>query len=282
MSDATIASVPLYTNLDRIANELAARGIGPSDPIPPEQLFAIDQWHYHGTDAIRAAADHLLLGPASRVLDVGSGVGGPARYLAHVTGCHVTALELQPNLNALAVDLTRRCGLGERVTHRCGDALTCSLPEAAFDAAVSWLAILHIPDRPRLLRRLARSLRPGAGCYIEDLAQRAPFSDRDLRDLRQIIFGVSVSSIEDYIGDLHAASFTDVEATDMTQDWSAFASARAVAWRAGHTDYARVHGEAAYAAQEMFYDLIRRLYESGSLAGVRVTARAPLAPIASQ
>jgi hypothetical protein len=82
MSDRTaISSMPLYTHLDRVEKTLGALGIGPGESIRPEQLFAIDQWHYHGTDAIRAAAEALRLGPVSRVLDVGSGIGGPARYL---------------------------------------------------------------------------------------------------------------------------------------------------------------------------------------------------------
>ncbi len=104
--NAAIRSVPLYTHLERIERGLAALGIGPSDPILPEQLFHLDQWHYHGIEAIHAAAEQLGLGPASRVLDVGSGLGGPARYLAHMTGCHVTALELQPELHSIAADLT--------------------------------------------------------------------------------------------------------------------------------------------------------------------------------
>ena len=162
MSDQTaISSMPLYTHLDRVEKALAALGVGRRDPIRPEQLFAIDQWHYHGTYAIRAAAEALRLGPASRVLDVGSGIGGPARYLAHTTGCHVTALELQPELHQIGVDLTRRSGLAGRVTHLCGDALTYPLPLAEFDAAVSWLAILHISDRRHLFARLARALRAG-------------------------------------------------------------------------------------------------------------------------
>ena len=60
-----IAAMPLYTNLDRIARGLAAQGIGPGDPIRPEQLFALDQWHYHGTEAIAAAARAFDLGPQS-------------------------------------------------------------------------------------------------------------------------------------------------------------------------------------------------------------------------
>ena len=276
MTDATgIAAVPLYTQLERVDRGLAALGIGPGEPIAPEQLFSLDQWHYHGTDAIRAAADHFGLGPASRVLDIGSGIGGPARFLASTFGCHVTALELQPNLHEIAVDLTRRCGLDERVTHLCGDALVHPLPEAAFDAVVSWLAVLHIPDRPRLFARMARTLRPGGGCYIEDLCMRAPFGEEDLRDLHEIVFGTTVTSIDDYAADARSAGFVDVVAADLTGDWAPFAAERLMAWRQNHAAYAQTHGEAAYAAQELFYRVIARLYDGGSLGGIRLVASVP-------
>jgi sarcosine/dimethylglycine N-methyltransferase len=275
MNAKSLADMPLYSNLDRIARGLSARGIGATDPIPPEQLFDLDEWHYHGIDAIRAAADQLQLGPTSRVLDIGSGVGGPARYLAHMIGCRVTALELQPKLNAIAVDLTQRTGLSERVTHVLGDALAYPFADAEFDAVVSLLAILHIPDRPRLFERLAHALRSGGGCYVEDLCARAPFAPEDLRDLREVVFGVSVTSIEDYAKDMRAAGFVDVAVTDLTSDRAPYAAERLRLWRQNHEPYARVHGEGAYAAQEKFYSVIARLYDSGSLAGVRLVARAP-------
>lgn len=275
MTCISLAAMPLYTNLDRIARGLAAAGVGPNDPVAPEQLFALDQWHYHGTDAIRAAAEWLGLGRRSRVLDIGGGIGGPARYLAHVTGCHVTAVEIQPELHAIGVDLTRRSGLGDRVTHICGDALTCPLDDASFDAVVSWLAILHIPDRRRLCTRLARAVRAGGGCYIEDLCMHAPFVADDLKSVREIVCGISMSSIEDYVKDLQSAGFIDVAATDLTGDWAPFAAVRLRKWRQDHEAYARVHGEQAYAAQETFYAVIAHLYESGSLGGVRLTARVP-------
>ncbi len=275
MSEKSLADMPLYTNLDRIARGLSARGIGAEDAIPPEQLFDLDQLHYHEIDAIRAAADQLGLGPTSRVLDIGSGVGGPARYLAHAIGCRVTALELQPELNAIAVDLTQRCGLTERVTHILGDALAYPFADGQFDAVVSWLAVLHIPDRLRLFKRLAGALCSGGGCYVEDLCMRAPFAREDLRDLREVVFGVTVTSIEDYAKDVRAAGFVDVAATDLTSDWAPYAADRLLLWRQNHEPYARIHGEGAYAAQEKFYSVIARLYESGSLGGVRVIGRAP-------
>jgi sarcosine/dimethylglycine N-methyltransferase len=269
-----LRAVPLYTHVDRIARGLAARGIGPNDVIPPAELFALDQWHYHGTDAIRDAAAFLGLGPASRVLDIGSGIGGPARFLAHTTGCHVTALELQPELHRVGLDLTRRSGLADRVTHLCGDALEQPLSQQAFDAVISFLAIVHIPHRPDLMKRVRDALRPGGQCYIEDLACRAPFTPRDLDDLHRVVHGVSVTSIGDYAGDLRQAGLFDVVATDLTDDWAPYAAGRLAGWRHDREAYSAVSGQEAWAAQDLFYTVIDRLYRSGSLAGVRLTARA--------
>jgi cyclopropane fatty-acyl-phospholipid synthase-like methyltransferase len=157
-----ITSMPLYIDVHRIYNELAELGIGPDQPLTPDQLFPFDQLHYHGVDAVRDAAGIVGLGRKSRVLEVGSGLGGPARYLAHTVGCQVTAIELQDELHDLARTLTGRCGLDALVTHVRGDALTYPFADGAFDAAVSWLALHHIRRRPRLAARLAQAISPGA------------------------------------------------------------------------------------------------------------------------
>jgi cyclopropane fatty-acyl-phospholipid synthase-like methyltransferase len=266
----SIADMPLYTHLDRIERGLAAEGVAPGAAVRPEQLFALDQWHYHGTAAIAAAARALGLSAASHVLDIGAGVGGPARFLAHAVGCRVTALELQPALHALGVELTRRAGLAGRVTHLQGDALVAPLP--AVDAVVSFLAIVHIPERPRLLARLAQALRPGGGLYIEDLCRRGPLSPRDAQDLREVVHAHTLTPIDAYADELRAAGF-DVAATDLTPDWAPFAAERLAAWRADRAAYAAVHGEGAYAAQELFYVTTARLYAGGALGGVRLVGR---------
>jgi len=63
--------MPLYTHADCIERALAAKGTRPGDPLSPEQLFGLDQWHYHGIDAIGAAGRALSPSAASRVVDVG-------------------------------------------------------------------------------------------------------------------------------------------------------------------------------------------------------------------
>ena len=64
---------------------------------------------------------------AHHILDVGSGLGGPARYLAHKTNCAVTALELQEDLHKEAENLTRRCNLQHKLSHMSGDFLQLDL-----------------------------------------------------------------------------------------------------------------------------------------------------------
>ena len=69
----------------------------------------------------------FLLSSSHKILDVGSGLGGPARHLAHTTNCSVTCLELQEDLHSEGQDLTRRCNLQEKVTHISGDFLKMDL-----------------------------------------------------------------------------------------------------------------------------------------------------------
>lgn len=278
-----LGSMPVYVNLQRIFNELQEAGIGRDQALEPEQLFPFDQIHYKGTDAVQTAANMLRLTPDSRVLEIGSGWGGPARYLAHTTGCHVTGLDVQEEMHTVASELTARAGLSSRVTHVLGDALEHPLPSvsgfdlsAGFDAIVSWLAIHHIPERPRLFKRLAGALKPGGQIYIEDLCQRAPFAQADMADVRNTLHGVSMTTADDYVRDLRQAGFIDFNVTDMTADWSAFCGGRVAGWQANRDRHVRVHGLDTYTRLEGFFLAVKRLFDSGSLGGLRVVARATM------
>ncbi|NKB76678.1 MAG: methyltransferase domain-containing protein [Gammaproteobacteria bacterium] len=157
-----IKTMKLYHQVGRVFNELQALGIKPEDPVDVETLCAFDQYHYLGTDAVDEAIEKLAIQPSMEVLEVGGGIGGPSRYLAHASGCHMTALELQTDLNFTAQQLTDRCGLTKRVDHVSGDFLENPLGEKTFDALVSWLTFLHIPDRKKLYRNCFSALKPGA------------------------------------------------------------------------------------------------------------------------
>lgn len=278
-----LGSMPLYVNLQRIFNELTEAGLSRDQPLKPEQLFPFDQIHYHGTDAVRSAADMLRLGPQHRVLEIGSGWGGPARFLAHTTGCHVTALDVQQEMHDVATELTARAGLASRVTHVLGNALDHPLPNisgfeksAGFDAVVSWLAIHHIPERPRLFKRLSAALKPGGRIYIEDLYERTPFAAADLPDVKHTIHGVSMTSVEDYVREMREGGFIDFDVTDMTESWTAFCAGRLAGWQSNRDRHVRVHGADTYARLEEFFQAVTRLFQNGSLGGLRLVARASM------
>jgi SAM-dependent methyltransferase len=177
-------SMKLYDQAERIHNELRALGIADDAALSVDDLTPFDQYHYHGTEAVEETIAALHPGPESRLLEVGSGIGGPARYLASRTGCHVTALELQPDLHAIGTQLSARCSLSSRVDHRQGDILDSPFDDAGFDALVSFLVFLHIEDRERLFASCRRSLKKDGLIFIEDFSKRAEPSPGQWADLR--------------------------------------------------------------------------------------------------
>ena len=273
MTQDSIKSMKLYSQVDRIHNELAAAGIGREGPLKVDDLLAFDQYHYHGTTALDLAIARLKLSAESKALEIGSGIGGPARYIADRSGAHVTALELQSDLNGLAETLTRRCGLSDRVRNLCGDALKTPLETAAYDAVVSWLALYHIPDRPMLLARIGATLKPGGGLFVEDLCCRGDFTAEEQELVSTKLYGNYTPTIPRYREDLEAAGFTDIETEDMSDDWAAFTHARFEAFLQQRDKNLATHGRAIVEDLEEFYGTVDRLFQGGNLAGLRVSAR---------
>jgi len=120
-----------------------------------------------GLDSIIAFADWVVLAPDARVLDLGSGLGGPARYLAADRSATVTAVELVPELHATAAELTLRTGLAGRVDHVCADAAAFS-PTSEFDLV--WLehTDMHVPDKRGLYERIRSALATGGRAVWHD------------------------------------------------------------------------------------------------------------------
>ncbi len=268
-----IKSMKLYTAVDRIYAELEARGYDRAAPLNVSELSQFDQLHYFGTEAVDEAVSTCGISAGSRVLDIGSGFGGPARYLAQSTGAQVEAVELQADMNATAQDLTDRCGLTGRVVHTEGDILTAPLEAAGFDAAVSWLALYHIPARDPLFPRLHDALRPGGSLYVEDLYCRAALTEDEAATMRDKLFSNTLPTRDGYIAELERGGFRDIRFDDMTGKWAAFTRDRLSAFRAGRSEYIARHSEATYDSLEAFYACIAGLLADGRVGGVRLSAR---------
>ena len=270
---SNIKSMKLYTHVERIENELAELGHAPGDELAVDELSAFDQLHYHGTEALDHALQLLAASSAQHWLEIGSGIGGPSRYLAHRGKLKMTALELQPDQDRLAAGLTRRCKMQARVDHRCGDFLDFDFAGQRFDAVVSWLALYHIPERPRLLQRCHDLLQPGGYFYTEDLCSLAAIDPTQLADLERDLYAITLPSIDAYRANLDAAGFEVEECVDLSADWAQFTRQRLAAFRAERARHVRVHGAATVQALDDFYHAVDHHFQSGKLGGLRICAR---------
>jgi SAM-dependent methyltransferase len=122
-----------------------------------------------GAAATSELAAALAPGRGDHVLDVGCGVGGPARLLAATCGCRVTGVDLTPAAVAAATTLSARTGLAARTRFLVGDALDLPFPDAGFDHAWTQHAAMNIPDRARLYAEIRRVLKPGGRFAIHDV-----------------------------------------------------------------------------------------------------------------
>jgi SAM-dependent methyltransferase len=139
------------------------------DALTPEDLAPIDQFHSRGRDATLALARLAGLSADTTVLDVGGGLGGPARTLAKNVGCRVTVLDLTEEFCRVGQDLTRRTGLADRVEFRHGDALALPFGEAAFDVVWTQHSSMNIDDKGRLYREIHRVGRPGGRLAVHEI-----------------------------------------------------------------------------------------------------------------
>jgi len=258
----------------RVANELAARGKGDAEALDAATVAGFDSLHYGGNAVVDECAAALQLSATSRVLDVGSGLGGPARHLASTVGCSVVALELQPDYSACAAALTERCGLAGKVAHVAGNIL--DPPPAAgegHDAVVSWLCFLHVPDKAALLAACAAKLAPGGALFVEDFYEKQPFTPDEDVVLARDVASSELPTKEAYEAALRTAGFGQIEWTDMTDTWTKFVADRAAAYRAACADVVKVHGEEIYEQQLAFFNAMDGLFAGGHLGGVRYLAR---------
>ncbi|HLG83504.1 MAG TPA: methyltransferase domain-containing protein [Bradyrhizobium sp.] len=145
---------------ERLKTALAV--FGPEqERLAPQQLASLDQFHTMGLAATEALARLAGITADMGVLDVGSGVGGPARYLAAAFGCRVIGIDLSEPFVEAARYLTARTGQGDKVAFQAASALALPFDAGSFDAVLLQHVAMNIADRPQLYREIRRVLKPG-------------------------------------------------------------------------------------------------------------------------
>lgn len=174
MSEQTIAEYYSQGELGRkILNALITLGADP-EHLDPDQLAPLDEFHIGGRRATIELLDQLDLRPGMRVLDVGSGLGGTARYLARRHRVEVTGVDLTVEYVQVATSLTRRAGLADLVRFRQGSATTLPFPDESFDRVCMLHVGMNILDKAALFTEIRRVLVAGGGFGVYDLMRVGP------------------------------------------------------------------------------------------------------------
>ena len=137
----------------------------------PADLAPIDEFHIRGRAASLEMLAALEVGAGSEVVDLGSGLGGPARTLAEEAGCHVTGVDLTPEFCAVATALSEWTGLSDRTSFQIGDATATGLPDGCAHAVLTVHVAMNIADKPALYAEAFRLLRPGGRFVVYDVLQ---------------------------------------------------------------------------------------------------------------
>ncbi len=152
----------------RIITSLRLAGI---EQPTPQDLSAVDEFHIGGIDATRFVSAALSPTPSGKILDIGCGIGGPARFIASDKGCYVIGIDLTESFVETGNHLSRLVGLEDQVMLNTGNALALLFAENEFDAAYMIHVGMNIADKNQLIGEAARVIKPGGQFVIHDVTQ---------------------------------------------------------------------------------------------------------------
>jgi len=223
-----IVAIRNHWNRDGLAQEIlrkvAASGKSP-ESLTIDDLAPFDQFHGGGKNSTIRLARLARLERRMRVLDVGGGLGGPARTLATEYGCTVTTLDLADSYVEAAALLTKQLGLSGQVVHQVGDALALPFEEASFDVVWTQNTGMNIADKQSLYEGFYRVLRKKGMLVLQE-----PMAGR----VQPLIFPVMwandeaasfLQSPEDMRAIMERAGFRLKGWEDVTEELAAISSA---------------------------------------------------------
>lgn len=154
----TYTETDLVSSIERLSGTALAA-------LTQEQRDLLDQFHAGGPDAVDRLLPDLRLAPGTTVLDVGSGLGGPARQVARTAGCRVVGIDITPAY----VDAARALTDTASVRYVCTDI--ADFEPTGFDAAYTMHVQMNVADKKTFFAEIARRLRPGARLGIFEVCR---------------------------------------------------------------------------------------------------------------
>ncbi len=167
--EETVADDYAKAGLEQVILDALAASGKDLDHLVPDDLMPVDEFHVGGRKATADFVARLGLRAGMHLLDLGSGLGGPARYVAQTFGCRVTGIDLTPRFVQVATALSDRVGLGHRVGYVCGSAIATPFRSGGFDVACMISVGTNISDKAALFAEVRRLLKPGGVFGVYDV-----------------------------------------------------------------------------------------------------------------
>ena len=231
-----------------------------------------DNLHYHGVDAVKFAIKKLLIREEDIVLDIGAGIGGPARFLSHITGCRIHAIEIQKDLNDIAKKFTRVLALENKIKHLNNDFLIKKFKFNYFNHVVCWLSLYHIPNRKDYINKIYNILKFNGNLFIEDFYLRRTPNTKEAIILKDKFFANSLVKKKIFTNDLINNKFKISYSRDMTNDWKKFTLNRLNNFINEQDKIEKIHDHKTIKDLLDFYKLAYNLLNIGLLGGIKLNA----------
>jgi ubiquinone/menaquinone biosynthesis C-methylase UbiE len=276
MADQEERAVRFYEthpiNEQQILHDLARDGIA-LEGLTEHVLQNYDQDHFGGLEAVDILAEKAGIDAASHVLDVCSGMGGPARYLACRLGCRVTGLDITESRHRSAIRLTELVGLTHLVDFRHGNALAMPFAPASFDVVISQEAWAHVPDKQRLIAECARVVKQGGRIAFTDIMRGERLTPAAAARIQRDMAFAGFETLEGYARLLADNGCTVLECCDLTAQWAEILMGRLAMYRSLRETTAVRFGADHFRRWDDTYAFFVGLFAERQLAGGRLVAR---------
>ena len=259
-------------NEEQILAALEGRGVA-LDGLSEDVLQEHDQDHFGGVEANDILAAKAGIERSHHVLDVCSGMGGPARYLAQRIGCRVTGLDLTRSRYGCAIRLTRLAKLAHLVDFRLGDALQMPFDDGSFDVVIGQEAWCHVPDKPRLIAECARVVKPGGAIAFTDILRREALQPAEMQRMQQGMPFPTLETLDGYRDLLIENGCTVIHRDDLSEHWARILVQRLAMYRSLETDTVRKFGAEHFRRWDATYAFFVELFQEGKLGGGRFVGR---------
>ncbi|UCE56889.1 MAG: methyltransferase domain-containing protein [Desulfobacterales bacterium] len=259
-------------NEKQIIQKLQLQGIS-IETLTEDILKDYDQDHYGGVEANDILAQKAGIKSTSYVLDVGSGMGGPTRYLAARYGCRVMGLDVTESRYRSALRLAKMVKLNHLVDFHLGNALDMSFADDTFDVVIGQETWAHIPEKARLIAECTRVVKIDGIIAFTDVLRQGVLGHSEMERLQHEMAIPTLETAEGYGQLLTESGCILLEQEDLSGQWAEILTQRLEMYRSLKNQTIEKFGEDHYQKWDDTYSFFVGLFAAEKLGGGRLVAR---------